>query len=158
MTHSTCDLYDEHGDTLQVLPAELQCFGGRTRFSGTAVTVKCFEDNSRIKELGVTPGKGRVLVVDGGGSRRCALLGDMIAQDFIDQQWEGVILYGLIRDRQELSGMDLGVKALGSIPRKSTRRGEGQTDLPIQIAGARIQPGDQVFADEDGVVVMPATR
>ena len=150
---STCDLYDEYEDALGVLPATLQDFGGRRRFQGTAVTVKCCEDNSRIKEFSVTPGKGRVLVVDGAGSLRCALLGDLIAKEFVAQGWEGVIIHGLIRDREELSTLDLGVKALGSIPRKSTRRGEGQVDLPIRIGEAEIRPGDQVIADEDGVVI-----
>ena len=152
----TCDLYDEYGAKLQVLPAHFQDFGGRIRFSGPAVTVKCFEDNSRVKELANTPGEGRVLVVDGGGSDRCALLGDMIGANFEKNGWSGVIVFGLIRDRAELARLDLGVKALGSIPRPSTRRDEGQVDLAIQIGEATIHPGDQVFADEDGIVVLPA--
>lgn len=156
MTQPTCDLYDEHGAALQVLPAHFQDFGGRIRFSGPAVTVKCFEDNSRVKELAKTPGEGRVLVVDGGGSDRCALLGDMIGANFEKNGWAGVIVFGLIRDRAELARLDLGVKALGSIPRPSTRRDEGRVDLAIQIGEATIHPGDQVFADEDGIVVLPA--
>ncbi|MCH8551754.1 MAG: ribonuclease E activity regulator RraA [Natronospirillum sp.] len=151
---ATCDLYDEHEEALGVLPATLKDFGGRIRFQGPAVTIKCFEDNSRIKELSATPGHGRVLVVDGGGSLRCALLGDMIAKDLVDNGWAGAVIFGLVRDRAELAELDLGVKALGTIPRKSQRRGEGHVDLPIRIEGTQVNPGDTVVADEDGVVIL----
>jgi regulator of ribonuclease activity A len=118
-------------------------------------TVKCFEDNSRIKEALAEPGAGRVLVVDAGGSARCAMLGDLIAENAVANGWAGVIIDGCVRDTARLAEMALGVKALGSIPRKSTRRGEGQRDLPIVIGGVTVRPGDWVYSDADGVVVAP---
>jgi regulator of ribonuclease activity A len=151
---STCDLYDEHLDRARVPGTRFSHFGGRTRFSGLATTVKCFEDNSRIKELAGTPGAGRVMLVDGGGSLRCALLGDVIAAEAQRSGWEGIIIRGCVRDRAELGKLDLGVLALGTTPRKSTRRGEGQVDLAIQLGGIWCSPGDRVYADEDGVLLL----
>ena len=156
MGQSTSDLYDLHGEKLRVLPAVFQDFGGRKSFSGEVVTVKCFEDNSRVKDLLSTPGGGKVLVVDGGGSLRCALLGDLIAGQALANSWEGVVIYGCVRDRAALSELALGVKALASIPRKSVRRGEGQSQIPIEIGGVACQPGDRLVADEDGIVLIPA--
>lgn len=153
---NSCDLYDRYGDAVAVIGSELESFGGRKSFSGSAVTVKCFEDNSRIKEASGQNGAGRVLVVDAGGSRRCAVLGDMIAQEAMKNGWAGIIVYGCVRDRAALGGMAIGVKALGTTPRKSVRRGEGQRDIDISICGATVRPGDWIFADEDGIVVMPA--
>jgi regulator of ribonuclease activity A len=152
---STADLYDQHGEQLRVCEPIFLDFGGRAEFSGTAVTVKCFEDNSRIKEALAEPGQGRVLVADCGESLRCAMLGDLIAASAVDNGWVGAILTGCVRDTAALAGMDLGIKALGATPRKSTRRGEGQRDLPLQIAGVAVRPGDQVVCDADGVVIAP---
>lgn len=152
----TCDLYDDFLDDIGVLPVGLEHFGGRRAFHGRAVTVKCFEDNSRIKELSVTDGSGKVLVVDAGGSMRCAVLGDMIAADFAANGWEGVVIWGCVRDRKAMAELDLGVMGLGATPRKSTRRGEGQTGIDISMGGTPVVPGDLIVADDDGVLVFPA--
>ncbi|HWW21233.1 MAG TPA: ribonuclease E activity regulator RraA [Steroidobacteraceae bacterium] len=154
MTQSTSDLYDHYGERLRVMPPVFQDFGGRTQFSGEVVTVRCFEDNSRLKELLSTPGAGKVLLVDGGGSQRCALMGDLIAGQAVTHGWEGVVIYGCVRDRIALKALNLGIRALGATPRKSLRRGEGQTQLPIEIGGVSCRPGDRLVADEDGIVLL----
>jgi regulator of ribonuclease activity A len=153
MAFSTCDLYDEHGDAFSVIGSELPSFGKRKSFTGLAVTIKCFEDNSRIKEASLERGEGRVLVVDAGGSTRVAVLGDMIARDAMNNGWAGIIVFGCVRDRQALAELDIGVHALGTTPRKSVRRGEGQRDLDIQVAGVWFRSGDTVYADVDGILV-----
>lgn len=153
---STCDLYDRFESTARVLAGQYRDLGGRRRFAGVAVTVKCFEDNSRVKELLGTPGLGRVLVVDGGGSLRAALMGDLIAKDAVRNGWEGVVIHGAVRDSAVLVTLDLGVRALGTTPRKTVRNGEGQKDLAITIEGVRVSPGDHVYVDEDGVLVLEA--
>ena len=152
---NTTDLSDERTDAV-VLPAGFHDFGGAIRFNGPALTVKCFEDNSRIKELSATLGDGRVLVVDGGGSLRCALIGDMIAADLLKNGWVGAVVHGCVRDRVELGRLALGVKALATNPKRSQRKGEGQTGIAVSIGGAVVNTGDHVYADEDGVVVLPA--
>lgn len=151
---STCDLYDRYEKTARVADPVFRDFGARRKFAGEAVTIKCFEDNSRVKETLATPGKGKVLVVDGGGGLRAALMGDMIAQDGVKNGWEGVVIHGCVRDAAVLATLDLGIKALAAIPRKTVRNGEGQRDLPVTVAGIRVSPGDLVFADEDGVLVL----
>lgn len=151
---STCDLYDRFEKTARVADPVFRDFGGRCKFSGPAVTVKCFEDNSRVKELLGTPGRGKVLVVDGGGGLRAALMGDLIAKDAVKNGWAGVVIHGCVRDAAVLATLDLGIKALAAIPRKTVRNGEGQKDLPVTLAGIRVNPGDLVFADEDGVLVL----
>ncbi|MDQ2106030.1 ribonuclease E activity regulator RraA [Azospirillum isscasi] len=151
---STCDLYDRFEKTARVADPVFRDFGLRRKFSGAAVTVKCFEDNSRVKETLGTPGQGKVLVVDGGGGLRAALMGDLIAKDAVRNGWEGVVIHGCVRDAAVLATLDLGIKALAAIPRKTVRNGEGQKDLPVTLAGIRINPGDLVFADEDGVLVL----
>ncbi len=156
MNLSTSDLYDRFEERLRVLPTTFNDYGQRRRFRGEAVTVKCFEDNSRVKELAGTPGKGRVMVVDGGGSMRCALLGDLIGADAVKNGWEGVVIHGCVRDTAALGALDLGVKAIGTTPRKSVRRGEGQAGVVITLGGVAVRPGDVVVADEDGVVVLEA--
>lgn len=153
---STCDLYDRFEATARVADPVFRDFGARTKFSGVAVTVKCFEDNSKVKELLATSGAGKVLVVDGGGSLRGALMGDLIAKSAVDNGWEGVVIHGCVRDAAVLATLDLGIKALAAIPRKTVRRGEGQTGLPVGVAGIRVEPGDLVFADADGVLVLEA--
>jgi regulator of ribonuclease activity A len=157
MTQTTSDLYDQFGERLRVLPPLFQDFGGRTRFSGEVVTVRCFEDNSRVKELLSTPGTGKVLLVDGAGSQRCALMGDLIAGQAVTQGWEGVVIYGCVRDREALKALNLGIRAIAATPRKSMRRGEGQTQLPIEIGGVACRPGDRLVADEDGIVLLDPT-
>lgn len=154
MTLATCDLSDRFGDDARVLPPLFRDFGGRSKFKGSAVTVKCFEDNSRIKEILATPGKGKVLVVDGGGSTRCAVLGDMIASDAVANGWEAIIVHGCVRDTAILATLDIAVRALGAVPKKSTRRGEGSLNINIAIAGVQIAPDDILIGDEDGIIIL----
>jgi regulator of ribonuclease activity A len=128
-------------------------FGARQVFSGPAVTVKCFEDNSLIKELVQTPGEGRVIVVDGGESRRRALLGDQLGAKAVESGWAGLVIAGVVRDVEILETLDLGIKALGSCPQKTDKRGEGQRDIAIELGGSTVHPGDFVYADRNGVLV-----
>jgi regulator of ribonuclease activity A len=151
----TADLCDEHGDRVQVCEPIFHAFGGRKAFHGPISTVRCFEDNSSVKEAVETPGGGRVLVVDGGGSRRRALLGDKLGDAAVRNGWAGVIVHGCIRDSAELGRMDLGIRALGTIPLRSDKRGEGERDVPVRLAGVTFHPGDFVYVDEDGVIVAP---
>lgn len=153
MEFKTADLYDQHGDALRVCDPIFRDFGGHGAFAGPVVTVKCFEDNTCVKSTLAEPGAGRVLVVDAGGSLRCAMLGDLIAASAVENGWAGVILFGCVRDSAEIATMPLGVKALASNPRKSQRRGEGQRDLPVTFAGVRFVPGDHVYCDQDGILV-----
>lgn len=152
-TKGTADLCDEHGDKLQVCEPIFQMFGGRRAFAGPVSTVRCFEDNTRVKEAVDGPGEGHVLVVDGGGSRRRALFGDKLGSAAVKNGWAGVIIYGCIRDSGELGQMNLGLRALGTMPLRSDKRGEGERDIPVRFAGATFRPGDYVYVDEDGVVV-----
>lgn len=147
------DLSDLDDPSARVCDPVFHDFGGLSRFCGSVVTLKCFEDNSLVKSTLAEPGAGRVLVVDAGGSLRCAMLGDLIAASAVAQGWAGVILNGCVRDRAELAAMPLGVKALATHPRKSQKRGEGQRDIPVIFAGVRFEPGDQVYCDEDGILV-----
>jgi regulator of ribonuclease activity A len=153
MSFKTADLYDQYEDALRVCEPIFRDFGGMLRFHGPVVTVKCFEDNSLVKSTLAEPGEGRVLVVDAGGSLRCAMLGDLIAASAVEHGWAGVVLFGCVRDRVELASMSLGIKALASTPRKSQRRGEGQRNIPVSFAGVRFAPGDWVYCDEDGILV-----
>jgi regulator of ribonuclease activity A len=155
MTFKTADLFDDYGDRVQVCDPIFRDFGGRGRFFGPIATVKCFEDNSLVKSTLAEPGAGRVLVVDAGGSTRCAMLGDMIAAAAVENGWSGVIMFGCVRDSADIAGMDLGVKALATNPRKSEKRGEGQADVPVNFAGACFRPGAHVYCDEDGILVSP---
>lgn len=151
----TADLYDEHGEQLGSCDTQFRQYGGATEFHGVAVTVRCFEDNALLKSILSTPGQGRVLVVDGGGSVHRALMGDVIAGLAAGNGWAGVIINGAVRDVAELRALPLGVKALGSNPRKSTKTGAGERDVPLTIGGCDFTPGATVYADEDGVVVLP---
>lgn len=154
MPTSTPDLCDRHPDLARVVTGlHWQSYGGRSSFSGTVQTVKCCEDNSRIKEVLATAGEGRVLVVDGGGSLRHALIGDMIAAGARDQGWAGIIIFGACRDVEVLADIDFGVFALGCVPIKSVRRGEGQLGIPIRFGGVTFHSGEHVYADANGVIV-----
>ena len=152
MTFKTADLCDQHSDKLQICEPGLAGFGGRARFHGRISTIKCFEDNSLVREAVGEPGDGRVLVVDAGGSLRCAMLGDMLAAKAVENGWAGVIMNGLIRDSADIASMDLGVKALGTHPLKSVKKGVGERDVEVRFAGVRFVPGEFVYADEDGIV------
>lgn len=150
---ATADLYDLHGDALQSLPLQLRSFGGIAQFEGQIRTVRCFQDNALVKQILQTPGDGAVLVVDGAGSLETALLGDMIAQGAVDAGWAGVIIHGCVRDSVALGRMPLGVKALGTNPRKSAKEGAGEIDVPVEFGGVVFRPGARAYADEDGILV-----
>ncbi|APO81969.1 ribonuclease E activity regulator RraA [Pseudomonas asiatica] len=152
----TTDLCDELGERARVLAPVFVDLGGKRDFQGQAVTVKCFEDNSRVKELSSQPGQGKVLVIDGGGSERCALFGDHIAEDLARNGWAGVLVYGHVRDKAVLQGLPLAIKALGVTPRKSVKRNEGQVGLSVTFAGQTIAASDWLYGDDDGVVVLDA--
>jgi regulator of ribonuclease activity A len=128
-------------------------FGGQLQFGGQIATIKCFEDNSLVRDLTAEAGDGRVLVIDAGGSMRRAVVGDMLAKKAVDNGWSGILVYGCIRDSAALADMAIGVKALGTHPFKTDKRGEGQRDVVVRFGGVNFQPGDWLYADEDGVVV-----
>jgi len=152
--NSTPDLCDTHPEDVRVvIGLQWQSFGQRKAFGGSVTTVKCHEDNSRVKELVNTPGEGRVLVVDGGGSLRHALIGDLLAAKARDNGWAGVVIHGACRDVEVLADIDIGVLALGSVPIKSVRNGEGRIDVPVTIGGVIIRPGNHLYADANGVIV-----
>lgn len=155
MTQSLCtpDLCDAYPDQVRVLEPMLSNFGAIEAFGGPIVTVKCFEDNSRVKELVGEPGAGRVMVVDGGGSNRCALLGDMLAEKAAGNGWSGLVIYGCIRDVDVIAETQIGVQALAPIPIKSVRRGVGEVDIPVTFGGVTFRPGEYVYADNNGVIV-----
>ncbi len=149
----TADLFDDHGDRLQVCEPLFCDYGGNKSFCGPIVTIKCFEDNSLVGDTLGTPGNGQVLVVDAGGSKRCAMLGDRLAQKGVDNGWAGVLMFGCIRDAEDIGTMPLGVKALATMPRKSIKKGIGEKDLEVCFAGVTFRSGEWLYADRDGIVV-----
>ncbi|MEW1845547.1 ribonuclease E activity regulator RraA [Nonomuraea angiospora] len=153
MTVVTADLYDERGEQLDSCDLQLRQYGGRRAFSGAVVTVRCHEDNVLLKSVLSEPGEGRVLVVDGGGSLHTALMGDVIAGMAVANGWAGVVINGAVRDVAALRELDLGVKALGSNPRKSAKAGGGERDVPVTFGGATFRPGAELFSDDDGILV-----
>lgn len=150
---STPDLCDQYGEAIQVADPIFRHFGSVQQFGGEVVTIKCFEDNSLVADTVATPGNGRVLVVDGGGSLRRSLLGDNLARKGVENGWAGIVVYGAIRDVEEIAPMNIGVLAIGSIPRKTEKRGEGQSNVPLAFAGVTVKPGDYLYADQTGVIV-----
>jgi regulator of ribonuclease activity A len=150
---ATTDLCDQFSDQLDVCNLALRDFGGQQRFAGPIATIKCFEDNSRVRDLVAERAEGRVLVVDAGGSMRRAVLGDLLAQQASDNGWNGIVIYGCIRDSAAIARMPLGVKALGTCPLKTDKRGEGQRDLTVRFGDATFRPGEWLYADADGVIV-----
>jgi len=150
---ATADVCDGAGEDVAVLPIDFNDYGGRRDFAGPAVTLKTLDDNTQVRTLLSTSGEGRVLVVDGGGSDRMALLGGNLAALAAKNGWAGVVIYGRIRDRHELLLEDVGVKALGACPRKSEKLGRGEVDVEVAMGGVTIHPGDWVIADADGVVI-----
>ena len=150
---NTADLYDERGEELNSISLQFQSLGGRSHFSGPVRTIRCFEDNGLVKSILATPGNGAVLVVDGSGSLRTALMGDMIAASAVANGWAGVVINGAIRDRTALADMPLGVKALGSNPRKSSKAGAGETDVDLLVDGVTIRPGVMIWCDPDGILI-----
>ena len=158
MTHSTtpltADLFDAHPDAASC-ETPFRSFGRRRRFAGRIRTVKSYQDNVLLKELLGTPSDGEVLVIDGGGSRQCALIGDVIAALGMNSGWSGAIVYGAIRDSVAIDGLDFGIKALATNPRKSTKHGDGQVDVAVDFGGVTFVPGHWLYSDEDGILVSP---
>ena len=155
----TCDLLDDHPELdLQVVSPSMdgkffKSYGARKTFGGQVVTVKCFEDNSRVKELLATDGTGKVLVVDGGASMRCALMGDLIAESAVKNHWNGVVIYGCVRDVDAIAELGLGVNDLAAITRKSNRKGVGEVDISLHFGCVTIQSDHYVYADNNGIVI-----
>lgn len=154
---ATCDLCDAHEEdtsgAFRVLPPVFRDFGLVASFAGQVVTVRCIEDNSRIREAVNSPGEGRVLVVDGGGSLRRALVGGNLALAAARNGWAGIVVDGAVRDAAELAAAGIGIKALALMPMRSVKRGEGQRDLAVGIQGVAVRPGDWLYADDDGIVI-----
>lgn len=151
---ATADLLDEHGERVSVCEVELRQYGGVRSFEGPIATVRCYEDNQLVRELLAQPGEGRVLVVDGGGSVRVALVGDKLAALARDGGWVGVVLNGAVRDVATLPDVEVGIRALGSNPRRSTKEGTGEVDVPLVFGGVTFRPGAMLYSDDDGVVVL----
>lgn len=149
---STADLADAHPG-VQVASPGLRHFGGKHRFLGPIATILCFEDNSRVRELVGSDGHGRVLVVDGGGSMQCALLGDLLGEKAVENGWAAVVVNGCVRDTRRLGQLPLGVMALETHPRRSEKRGMGEVDVAVRFAGVTFEPGWHLYADEDGLLV-----
>jgi len=152
---TTADLLDEHPDAL-VCGLPLAQFGGVSAFEGPVATIRCHEDNVLLKQRAAEPGLGRVLVVDGGGSLRVALLGDMVAGLAAANGWAGLVINGCVRDVAVLRHLPIGIKALGSNPRPSGKKGVGENDVPVEIGGITVRPGAHLASDDDGIVVLDA--
>ena len=157
---NTCDLCDLHksdqSGAFRVLPPVFQTYGGRAAFAGSVSTVKCHEDNTSVKVAVESPGHGRVLVVDGGGSLRHALVGGNLAAAAARNGWVGLVVDGCVRDRAELAAADIGIRALALMPLPTERRHAGLVDVPVQVQGVAVRPGDWLVADADGIVVLKA--
>ena len=151
---STCDISDEIHPNVQYLKPIFQSFGKKNRFSGQIVTIKCFEDNSLVEEALKTDGRGSVLIVDAGASLNCAMMGDKRATDAIKNNWQGIIVNGPIRDSAEINSMNIGIRALGTCPRKSIKKGAGKRNLKVTFSNVKFIPGHFLYADEDGVIVL----
>jgi regulator of ribonuclease activity A len=149
----TADLVDDIGPDVRSCDVQFRQFGGRTQFAGPISTVRCFQDNALLKSVLSEPGEGRVLVIDGGGSLHTALVGDVIAELARRSGWAGLIVNGAVRDAATLRDLDLGIKALGTNPRKSTKTGAGDRDVVLDIGGVTFAPGEFAFSDDDGIVV-----
>jgi regulator of ribonuclease activity A len=152
MIFTTADLVDAD-EGLQSCDLQFRSFGRPTRFSGAISTVRCRHDNALVKGVLSQPGSGRVLVIDGDGSMHCALVGDVIAGIAVANGWSGIVVRGAIRDSAAMAMLDIGIKALGTNPRKSAKAGVGEVDLPVEFGGALFTPGHYLYADEDGIVV-----
>lgn len=147
------ELCDQFADAVNVVEPMFNSYGGRSDFGGQIVTIKAFEDNSLVREQVAQPGKGKVLVVDGGGSKRRAMLGDLLAAKAAENGWEGIIVYGCIRDVEEIGATDLGVQALATHPMKTDKRGLGDLNVDVVFGGVTFKPGDYVYADLNGILV-----
>jgi regulator of ribonuclease activity A len=154
---ATADLVDDCPDVASC-DTQFRQFGGRAMFAGPVHTVQCFEDNALLKSVLSQPGDGGVLVVDGGASLHCALVGDVIAGLAEKNGWAGIIVNGAVRDSAALSSLDIGIKALGTNPRKSTKTGAGQRNIDVEFGGITFVPGEIAYSDDDGIVVTPMPR
>jgi regulator of ribonuclease activity A len=153
MSIATTDLCDAHGEAVRVVDPLFRDFGKKRHFSGLIATIKVHEDNVLVRAALEQPGDGRVLVVDGGGSLRCALMGDLIAALAVTNGWSGVVINGCVRDAEAMGELALGVKAIAAHPRKSSKRGFGERDVPVTFGGVTFAPGEWLCADADGIVV-----
>lgn len=153
MEYLTTDLCDAHEDEIRVLAPMFRSYGGKSAFHGPIATLKLFEDNSFVRKSLEQPGEGRVLVIDGGGSMRRALVGDQLAQLGVSNGWAGIIVYGCIRDSAAISLMPIGVFALATHPLKTLKRNVGEIDIPVSFGGVTFTPGEWLYADQDGVIV-----
>ncbi|MEX0158659.1 MULTISPECIES: ribonuclease E activity regulator RraA [unclassified Microbacterium] len=151
----TTDLADDLGDAVQSCDLQFRDFGGRTRFAGLIATFRSPEDNLVLKEILSEPGDGRVIVVDAGGLLRGAMIGDNMAERAATNGWAGIVINGVVRDSAALASIPIGIKALGTNPRRSKKNGEGERDVELEFGGIRFRPGDRLTADEDGIVVRP---
>ena len=152
----TADLCDAHEDKVRVVEPMFSSFGGRDAFHGRIATLKLFEDNSLVRKALESPGEQRVLVIDGGGSLRRALLGDQLAALAVKNRWAGIIVYGCIRDSHAIGQMDVGVFAIDTHPMKTAKRNVGEADIPVSFGGVTFTPGEWLYADDDGVIVSVA--
>lgn len=154
-TPDLCDAYeaDIENGSIRVLDGIFKNYGLQYSFFGQAVTIKCFEDNSVVKELVATPGEGRVIVMDGGGSLRRAILGDMLAEKAAINGWAGLVINGCIRDCDQIAKTNIGVKAINTHPMKTVKRGIGDLNVMVTFAGQTIKPGDWVYSDNNGIIV-----
>ena len=148
MTPSTCDISDMLHPNVQYLEPIYKSYGLKKSFSGRIVTVKCFEDNSLVEQALNTHGKGSVLVIDAGGSMKCAMLGDKRASDAVRNGWEGIIIYGLIRDSVAINLMPIGIRALGVCPLKSVKKGIGKRNINVSFSNVKFNPNEYIYADE----------
>lgn len=152
MTFKTADLCDEHSEIIQIALPGMLSYGGKSRFSGRIVTIELFEDNSLLRDMLSGNGAGQIIVVDGGGSMRCALLGDMLASTAVKNGWGGLVINGCIRDSADIAKMDIGIRALGTHPLKSVKKGVGKVNVPVSFYNVDFMPGNYLYADEDGVI------
>jgi regulator of ribonuclease activity A len=152
----TADLVDSIGPDVRSCDVQFRQFGGRSDFAGPISTVRCFQDNALLKSVLSEPGNGGVLVIDGSGSLHTALVGDVIAELARSNGWAGLVINGAVRDAAALRGIEIGIKALGTNPRKSTKAGAGERDVEITMGGVTFTPGDIAYCDDDGIVVMAA--
>ena len=150
----TADLVDEIGSDVRSCDIQFRQFGGRPEFAGPISTVRCFQDNALLKSILLQPSAGGVLVIDGAGSLHAALVGDVIAELARSNGWAGLVVHGAVRDAAALRGIDIGIKALGTNPRKSTKTGAGERDVEISLGGVAFVPGEIAYSDDDGIVVV----
>jgi regulator of ribonuclease activity A len=155
MLFKTADLCDQYDSLVDVAEPMFLSFGGRHCFGGPIVTLKVFEDNSFVAQMVTADGDGGVIVVDAGASLRCSMVGDNVAQTAADSGWAGLLIYGAIRDSTDIARIDIGLQALGTVPRRSIKNNVGQRDIPVRFAGVTFTPGHYVYCDEDGVIVSP---